>query len=275
MRARAAFDDHQVVHRREESIRRADIGFDFDVEFRLELKAPIARAGTDPAGESLLGVALLEVHRIEWLRFVFADRQRDRFRLPAVIVDRRDADLPGTPRAIEDAYEALPAVDIQSRCREEQRHEHFVRRGCGDELHMQSIGAHFRMVEARYLDVVGSSLHFRFDPEVVIEASVVVVDDGTAVFTLQTAEGIQAPGRVYRQRTRFGDVYPEHIGIRPVVDTAGRLRVVDYARRCIDRVTMVVGRRRIDRGEMHAGVIGEESIEPAVDVYRTVVCRPS
>jgi len=86
---------------------RARIGERLDVEFGLELRAPVALSGPDTAGESLARVSVSQVVGVEVLRRLGIERERYRAEALSRIVDGVDGDLAVTLGAVDDTREAL------------------------------------------------------------------------------------------------------------------------------------------------------------------------
>ena len=108
----------EVEHAGQHAVPGADVRKHLDVQSAFEPEAPVAlhrRAGG--AGQSLLGIALFEVIRVEVDGLVGRDGQRQRWGLPPGVVDGVDSHLAIGHGTVDDPHEAL-AVGI--RCRQHQ-----------------------------------------------------------------------------------------------------------------------------------------------------------
>ena len=100
-------DRQHVVHRRQEAVRRADVGQRLDVEFACEDQPPVALARTRTAGQALVRVAGLQVAGVEVDRLVGADRYRQGTVRLALVVEGVHAHLTRTVGVVDQANETL------------------------------------------------------------------------------------------------------------------------------------------------------------------------
>ena len=120
--AQRRLPDH-VVHAREEAVGGGtDVRQRFDVEVAaIEQQAPVALARTEPPGQSLVGVAVLHVVRVDVRRLQRLEGQLRRAAARAGVVDPVDAHGAAPVGVVDDADKPLAAVRIRGR--HEQRDE--------------------------------------------------------------------------------------------------------------------------------------------------------
>ena len=99
-----------VEHRREKAVVGPDVHQHLDVQLARQLQPPVAAANAP--GQAFPRVALLQINGVEGLSLTRVDDERDRLVFPLRIVEGPDANLASRRRAIDHAYESLPASRV-------------------------------------------------------------------------------------------------------------------------------------------------------------------